>query len=441
METTMTKGEMPCTCTEQEAFDLLNRLQDILERDPLIDEVGFIHPNQLLALSEDADAASPSPGPGSGDTRQSVEVSPNRIAAFWNGDHKLGISTHYLLPLYTAARQRFVTALGKYKTSSDSSVQPKDGYGEETPISLALSEIEMEVMRHSKALLLLCSDFGTAWNLRKLIGSKKQFFRVFEDELQLSTLVLSFAPKTEYAWSHRRWVIKMITSKCSNVGEILERESNMVEKLAEKSKMNYRAWNHRSWLVAYMSKEQVFHELTRSRDWAGLHVADNSCFHYRRRLLLRMLDYAIKEQDLITRNAEFGSLVGVWKEEMDWNEKLIKRYIGREALWLHRRFLSISWAEQFLGDFSISDNDMGNRLSNFKEHELQLHHQCSSIQDSDFEDYTQQAVHSAGYIMWLNKQVSKRLGVNFVEKPRADDLNTLLHSICPDKNLVWDYFL
>nr|POE45545.1 hypothetical protein CFP56_59423 [Quercus suber] len=53
----------------------------------------------------------------------------------------------------------------------------------------------------------------------------------------------------------------------------------------------------------------------------------------------------------------------VWKEELNWNERLIKRYIGREEytlnskklnyalillpLWLHRRFLSLCWMKQF----------------------------------------------------------------------------------------------
>ena len=50
----------------------------------------------------------------------------------------------------------------------------------------------------------------------------------------------------------------------------------------QRSKMNYRAWNHRCWLVSYMTREQVLHELKKSRNWAGLHVADNCCFHYRR---------------------------------------------------------------------------------------------------------------------------------------------------------------
>ena len=50
----------------------------------------------------------------------------------------------------------------------------------------------------------------------------------------------------------------------------------------QRSKMNYRAWNHCCWLVSYMTREQVLHELKKSRNWAGLHVADNCCFHYRR---------------------------------------------------------------------------------------------------------------------------------------------------------------
>ena len=31
---------------------------------------------------------------------------------------------------------------------------------------------------------------------------------------------------------------------------------------------------------------QVLHELKKSKNWAGLHIADNSCFHYRRVSLL-----------------------------------------------------------------------------------------------------------------------------------------------------------
>lgn len=109
---------------------------------------------------------------------------------------------------------------------------------------------------------------------RKLIVSKKLILTIFKDELLLSALVLSYSPKSERAWSHRlytswhlhlllckanvsctcafmlylhnllnpirydihtyrRWVIKMIAGKHANLLEIVERESELVKKMAE----------------------------------------------------------------------------------------------------------------------------------------------------------------------------------------------------------------
>ncbi|KAL6499736.1 hypothetical protein OROGR_027646 [Orobanche gracilis] len=67
----------------------------------------------------------------------------------------------------------------------------------------------------------------------KLIVSKKQLVPMFMDELVLSALVLSYSPKSERAWSHRRWVIKMIAGKCANLQEIVGRESELVKTFAE----------------------------------------------------------------------------------------------------------------------------------------------------------------------------------------------------------------
>ena len=63
--------------------------------------------------------------------------------------------------------------------------------------------------------------------------SKKQQLSMFMDELLLSALVLSYSPKSEQAWSHRRWVIKMIAGKYSTLQEIIAKESVLVEKIAE----------------------------------------------------------------------------------------------------------------------------------------------------------------------------------------------------------------
>uniref|UniRef100_A0A7N2L8B3 Uncharacterized protein n=1 Tax=Quercus lobata TaxID=97700 RepID=A0A7N2L8B3_QUELO len=100
--------------------------------------------------------------------------------------------------------------------------------------------------------------------------------------------------------------------------------------------MNYRAWNHRCWLVSYMTREQ---------------------------------------------------------EELNWNERLIKRYIGREALWLHRRFLSLCWMKQFatnLHDVSCHSElkiSTSNNFNSFIDNELHLFNSCSIVPENDFEDF------------------------------------------------------
>ncbi|KAM2118455.1 hypothetical protein EV2_010972 [Malus domestica] len=217
-----------------------------------------------------------------------------------------------------------------------------DVSGDEKSLYVSLSLVnsfESDVVKHSRALLLLSSDFGTAWHSRKLVVSQKHKLSAFLDELLLSALVLSYSPKFEYAWSQRQWVIKSIAGKCSTLSEIVTKDSELVEKIAERSKTNYRAWNHCCWLVSYMTREQLLHELERSQNWASLHVFYHSCFHYRSRLMRKILEDECYKQE-ISASGYSVEIYLLWKEELDWDEMLIKRYIGREALWLHRRFLS-----------------------------------------------------------------------------------------------------
>ncbi|CAN6714769.1 unnamed protein product [Malus baccata var. baccata] len=239
----------------------------------------------------------------------------NGNSVFWNRDHKLGISTQVLFPLYEAAKHAFMAA---------------DVSGDERSLCVSLSldnSFESDVMKHSRALLLLSSDFGTAWHSRKLVVSQKHKLSAFLDELLLSALVLSYSPKFEYAWSHRQRVIKSIAGKCSTLSEIVTKDSELVEKIAERSKMNYRAWNH---LICTINLcLQLLHELERSRNWASLHVTDHSCSHYRSRLMRKILEDECYKQE-ISASGYSVEIYLLWKEELDWDEMLIKRYIGRE---------------------------------------------------------------------------------------------------------------
>ncbi|KAE8009953.1 hypothetical protein FH972_006356 [Carpinus fangiana] len=400
--------------SESKSADLLHQFEQILESNPLIDEVGFIHPSQFAKLYEEA-----------GDD---IAIPSSADATFWSRDHKLGVSTQVLLPLYTAAKHAFMAAIGEYKRFGDDVVSD--------------DRVESEVMMHSRALLLLSSDFGTAWNSRKLVVSKKQHLSKFMDELLLSELVLSYSPKSDHAWSHRRWVIKLVGGKCSTLQEIVRKESELVEKIAERSKMNYRAWNHRCWLVSYMTREQVLHELKKSRNWAELHVADNCCFHYRSRLMLRILkDLSCKQENA---SSDYVEIHKVWKEELDWNEMLIKRYIGREALWLHRRFLSLCWMEQFATDLcnaschSEQKTSISTVFGSFVDNELRLLDSCSTVLSNDFDDFQAQATLSATYILWLTKQIPEFQSELQEKKLTAGNLKSMLSKMCPERSCLWD---
>ncbi|CAF1989479.1 unnamed protein product [Brassica oleracea var. botrytis] len=185
------------SCSEEVCFDLLNQLEHLLESDPLIDEVGFIHPSQFTLLDKESGSVT-------------------------------------------------------------------DGSSPNISSGISSCSLESRVMKHSQALLLLSLDFGTAWNARKLILSKQdQPLEAFTEELRLSKLVLSNCPKSEPTWSHRRWIIKMISRSfpTPQLQEIITKESELVESIGERSKMNYRAWYHRCWLVSYMTTEQVNHSL------------------------------------------------------------------------------------------------------------------------------------------------------------------------------------
>ncbi|KAL3850694.1 hypothetical protein ACJIZ3_012576 [Penstemon smallii] len=412
---------------------LLSQLTDILDSDPCIDEVGFIHPSQFASLNKEvhipssmSSEALSQPGDEISESKPAGASSSNTF--FWHSEHKLGISTLVLVPLYNAAKDAFMNALKRYRMLSDSNVQKDKLIDNNTSVCPAsfLDIVESELMKRSKALVILSCDFGTAWNFRKLLVSKKQLLQMYMDELLLSTLVLSYSPKSERAWNHRRWVIKMIAEKCPNLQEIVETESEL------NSKMNYRAWNHRCWLISYMLDSQVLREWQNSRDWAGLHVADNSCFHYRARLLLRMTENLRNNHasDAFSR-AKFHQM---WKDELNWVAVLIKRYVGREALWLHRRFLSVLRMKYF----AIDDECLSCDMNMFITEELKLFHSCTIIPDNDFGDFQAQATYSATYIMWLAKQMPESFGVELQICSRNEELKSLLDKV--GKSCLWDCF-
>ncbi|KAK3000167.1 hypothetical protein RJ639_023432 [Escallonia herrerae] len=338
-------------------------------------------------------------------------------------DHKLGISSDAIHALSIAAKHVFMAALDGYKRISSVSAS-KDGSGDEIMSSCSSSFLlhERKVMKHSRALFLLSSDFGTAWNSRKLIVHMKRHFPMFEDELFLSALVLSYAPKSERAWSHR-----------------LERF------LCE--------GNDPGWGIGKITLlgGQVLDEWKKCREWAGLHVADSSCLHYRtltimltnlQRLMLRMLEDSWYNNDSNACHNCNAGLYEMWKEELDWVERLTKRYRGREVLWLYRRFRSVCWMKHFsnrvVSCYSDHQSSSIYCLDIFMDNELQLLRSCTTMLSFEFEDYQADAKFSPVYILWLIKHMPESHQIEFQKKLQPEELETLLNNVCPEKIFLWD---
>ncbi|CAN6329723.1 unnamed protein product [Urochloa humidicola] len=386
---------------EQLADDLLHHFERILHHDPLIDEVGFLHPAQFrtLGCGQDGDSAS-----------QQAPGFQHRY--FWCRDHKLAICSEILPKLYRAARDAY------FKVRN-------------APSQAAC------LMSLTKALLILCPDMLTAWNSRKMVLLEKYDFTKLKDELQLCALILSYSPKNESTWSHRRWVLKQVAEQHQDIAELVEKESVLVKEIAERSKMNYRAWRHRCWLIPYMTRKQVLDELKKSTRWSELHVADNCCFHYRRSLLLALLDSRLENrEDSLSWESETYLL---WKEELRWNEMLIRRYHGRESLWNHRRFLSQWWIQQLLAVKKTCPS-MTSQVDLFITQEISLLSECLNDPADEFGESCVQAELSALYILWISKQVPAVKG-KLEERLHSVSIvglkDVLVRACRPEKRRLW----
>ncbi|CAM6114677.1 unnamed protein product [Calypogeia fissa] len=518
---------------------LLSQLDRIFQSDPLIDELGFVHPSQLTSLHAADESTTndlPFPNAETNNTRGStisastgaeepharadcsrksehgvdrldteglsfqeeegVDVLPYDPTAFWCGDHKLAVSMLALAPMYKCARAAFMSIRSDYKKLLQAEEGPWSAQQSETvgvigtmpslveykcyeKSNTAAEKLRLEdnLMSYSRALVLINCDYASAWSTRRrVILSRAVNHELLSEELRMAGVVLSCGPKSEETWAYRRWVINQMISGGISQPELdllLEAESKLVEAVAERSLMNYRAWRHRCWLVSQMSFLQVGIELHRTKAWASSHVADNCCFHFRRTLLLKLVNSKVPERNqlslrkmtVVEKEMDMKSLrvslldgpvtTVLWKEEMDWTKDLIQLYIGREALWIHLRFLLFSWVEQVGPMFicRISRTALANdeKVSgDMKETLCDIYIEqafvddclcaCSSVLT---EAGDRQREFAATYRLWLRlvgQQQNKPSGRNGCQTTHQDDfdsLEQLLHDVAPYRKQLW----
>ncbi|CAK9227637.1 unnamed protein product [Sphagnum troendelagicum] len=509
---------------------LLHQLDSILDSHPSIDELGFVHPMQLTSLHaledfspdnqgpfftrmkrrgkaqeasinsneqaedcsrriEGQEVESELPGYNSDDDSGEVEHGNGKLlydeAVFWCAHGKLAIAVPALAPLYKTAKAEFRVLQKQYakvteeRCESASCCNGKEMDGRINRIKSCLglmkeerkASLEKELMKYTRALVIVNCDFATAWNARKRILSS---MAVCEDtllaELQLASMVLSYGPKSEESWAHRRWVINHMISggvQQTTIDSVLKADSKLVELIAGRSTMNYRAWRHRHWLISQMSLSQVSAELEETKLWAQSHIADNCCFHYRRCLLLGILQGGASSfsESMKFPHSVHPSLSAalakkpqiaahLWMEELSWNEELIKHYLGHEALWIHRRFLlwgfghnsKIFWsssattvAESVVTVSFERQEESLERVMQLAAKELQFADSCIAACGPDvMEDANRQCEFAASYKLWLLSLPGEKGEICKAVEPNLISIQNLLKEVIPHRQRLWD---
>ena len=235
--------------------DLLQEVDTAFASDSLIDELGFV--------------MSPPP--------------PNVVLV----EHKLGLSIKVLKPLFTYAATEFHTLLHQIRDGKKTLNDPT---------------VTHDILRYTRAVLLIRGDMPMAYNMRKkILGQhENQSTAPIVQELMFLKVLFTKHPKSPSSWEHRRWCLRqllgdrkngVLQKKVSFTDANMQEELDLCTNMAEIYPKNYYAWMHRRWLLFHMTLKQLNDELAFTYAWLVSHVSDHSASNHRDQVIHDILEY------------------------------------------------------------------------------------------------------------------------------------------------------
>ncbi|XP_066157843.1 protein prenyltransferase alpha subunit repeat-containing protein 1 [Euwallacea fornicatus] len=253
--------------------------------------------------------------------------------------------------------------------------------------------------------LLINPDVTTFWNMKRELV--KGDVLNCEGELSFSKLVLTKKPKSNEAFSYRRWLITLSINKYRtglgflSLHSLLDSELALCTQTASSSPNNYHSWTHREWIFSLFLPHFpsiVITELEFSEQWINGHVSEHSGYHYRQVVIhsyrhhknLRMpVDCFYRVSTKLNLSDQWGNfeellvfLLGPSAKIKEYNyyvsyillllyelQDVIcyidKEYIEHESLWLHRRSIIYKLLE-ICHDYLGEQMNPNRNLSEFK---------------------------------------------------------------------------
>jgi len=181
----------------------------------------------------------------------------------------------------------------------------------------------------TQCILLFNGEYITAWNERKKLIQLRYIKPEFD--LQFTTLCLTKHPKSSNLWYHRQWILKRHEDLIN-----FDNEFEIIDKAINRYATNYFAWNHKIWLLNYMTIQKLIDELKSAQSLMYKHVSDHAGWNYLLTVIKRILSL-YEEND---NNNNMNELKHLWNEHIEFVKKYLKEFPGHETIWYYLRILT-----------------------------------------------------------------------------------------------------
>lgn len=161
------------------------------------------------------------------------------------------------------------------------------------------------LVKYLNFALLINPDVTTFWNARRRLLQKDRLD--IGREFKFSAIVLSKKPKSNEAFSYRRWLYSFQSHESID----WTRELSLTERCSAKSLSNYQAWSHRQWALQ-KAPFLLQYELATTERFIRKHIGDYSCYSHRQFVLFKMYELGYFEHDINadTNYAQYSALIG-----------------------------------------------------------------------------------------------------------------------------------
>ena len=306
-------------------MEFLHELILAIESDSLIDEIGLI----------------PS--------------STNEIIVM---DHKLGISSKILKPLYIYCYTQYQLTFNKYDALPN--------------------EEKKQLVNITLGMLIVRGDLPMIYNTRKKLLLVNIIS--YKQEISFLSILFTLHAKSPSGWMHRKWCLQQLHKQHNIPSDTLpfyltdtqaDIELTLCIQSASIYPKNYFAWTHRIWTLQHLnplSSSVIFtNEVRTMNDWLRAHPSDHCAVNHIQQVYQLLLPFLNQSTSItpythIHHSLKYDNSINLLYNMYINNTTILHTRPGFESLWYSRRFAFqniLKFALFFLNSSSSNGTTIG----------------------------------------------------------------------------------